>query len=331
MPTLSPAPQQYNVERMLVDVWLPSAKNWSAQHCMSGMWGGRNHWLYIFWTDSINYTFLGTGVLGIKYRLKNNEPGCENASTVNLSKTMGSACGLTVLANFFAAPIFIQSGIIFLAARTSMSSKIRGHMWRRSHASTTRGTEKRKDFGIRMHGVWKSIWLPFAVASRSAGDTAYNAEAGESIAALRFILLDPWLPLDLEAMCNDAFSVKFSTEGTKSNRTLLYGCVWMCCYFICFCGRRLKTLIFYMYFCGRRWRRHSFAWVFVEDAGVYKRIYPISYSYFLQRLPQNHNGFSVFFSVFHKNTWKWCVFLNVFHRNTCAWHVYVDIRKTRLG
>ena len=180
--------------------------------------------------------------------------------------------------------------------------KVRGHMRRRSHASATGGIEKGKDFGNRLHGVLKSIWLTFAVASRSVGDKAYNAEAGTSITVLRFILLDLWSPLDLGAMCNNAFCIRFSAEGTKSNRSLLYGFLWMCCYCVGFCGRRWKILIFYMYSCGRRWRRHSFACVFVEDAGINKRIYPILYSYFFQRLPQNHYGFSVFFSVFHKNT-----------------------------
>ena len=36
------------------------------------------------------------------------------------------------------------------------------------------------------------------------------------------------------------------------------------------------------------------------------------------RLPQNHNGFSVFFHIFHKNKWKCIVSISVSHKNTCA-------------
>ena len=74
-----------------------------------------------------------------------------------------------------------------------------------------------------------------------------------------------------------------------------------------------------MCFCGRRLGRHTFACVFVEDAEMTKKHSLYYNSSSLERLPQKHNGFSVFFRVFHKNTMVCSVFLNVFHKNTCVW------------
>ena len=42
-----------------------------------------------------------------------------------------------------------------------------------------------------------------------------------------------------------------------------------------------------------------------------------------QRLPQKHNGFSVFLSVFHKNTYKIIVSFLIFHKNICKTYVLV--------
>ena len=44
-----------------------------------------------------------------------------------------------------------------------------------------------------------------------------------------------------------------------------------------------------------------------------------------QRLPQKLNGFSVFFSVFHKNTYKINIFFIVFHKSICKTFEFVAI------
>ena len=174
MPTLSPCPSN----TMLSGCWLRSGYHRQKNDPLNIVWrgrGGGTNLFYIRWASQRNYTFFWTGVLVITHILKHNSPGCENATNGNLSKTMESACEATVLSKLFAAPIILESWITLFAGRTSMSSKVRGHMWRRSHASATGGIEKRKDFGNRLHGVLKSIWLTFAVASKSVGDKAYNA------------------------------------------------------------------------------------------------------------------------------------------------------------
>ena len=45
-----------------------------------------------------------------------------------------------------------------------------------------------------------------------------------------------------------------------------------------------------------------------------------------QRLPQKLNGFSVFFSVFHKNTYKISIFFIVFRKSICKAFVFVTIK-----
>ena len=100
-----------------------------------------------------------------------------------------------------------------------------------------------------------------------------------------------------------AFSFQLLAEGTKSNRNLLLqGLVrnLNCC--LCFCGRRSGRLVVPCVFVEDAQEDtllHVFLWKTLKL--IEKLILCYIFSSFV-RLPQKHNGFSVFFRVFHKNT-----------------------------
>ena len=140
--------------------------------------------------------------------------------------------------------------------------------------------------------------------------TAFSATCFGSMGDTRYIYRDPrgecsefWLAAMRATAFGAAFCFQLLAEGTESNRNLLLQGLFQDLNFCsCLCGRRSGRLIFPSVFVEDAQEDtllHVFLWKTLKLIKTYILCYIFSS---LVRLPQKHNSFSVFFSVFHKNT-----------------------------